>query len=76
MKLSSKTQQNIERHIAVEQLVLHVLELLLEYRGLDEYWFGLNQRDLRPEAILRDGRVSGSVVSHLVDEFGARGVRL
>jgi hypothetical protein len=67
-------QESVERHDTAEELILRVLELLLENRGFDEYWFGLNQRDLRPEQILCHGRVDGAAVRELAEGLKGREV--
>jgi hypothetical protein len=54
------------------EAVFSVLRALLDTGSMDPYWFHLNQRDLTPEAILRNGRPDYDALRMIALEIGGR----
>lgn len=72
MSKTTKAREKAKQHAAAEELILRLLGLLLDFGNFDPYWFCVSQRDLRPEHLLRDGRVCGGVVVAFIEEMAAR----
>ena len=71
MRLPKRIEEKATRYAAVEELILRLLGLLLD-RNFDPYWFCVGQGGLRPEHLLRGGRVYSSVVVAFIEELAAR----
>src|ERR1022692_4721662 len=71
VRLRKRVEENAARHATVEDLILRLLGLLLDFGNFDPYWFCVSQGDLRPEDLLRGGQVYSSVVDAVIEELTA-----
>ena len=55
------------RFCIAERLLEAALEALLDNRSFDFYW--IDQRDLRPEHVLRGGRIRGGAIIDFAEQL-------